>query len=334
MLTWTQIESAAVAAGWKRAGVEWRGPCPFCGGRDRAHVRPGSSANFIGSCRRCGADGIALARALVGDVGEAWPAYDDPGPSRADILRRSGFTALSCPAVARPAGRPGATTSERLGRLWAATEALTGTAGAAYLESRGLSAPWPAAVRWLPAAAARLGRLRPTLPADASGAVCYRFAAADEDDTHAVQVEAVRDDGARVLFATQGKRPSVKGSRFESGARVFVARAGGPDVHVCESVVDSLSVATAAWGAPVGAAVIAAAGTSGLSAAAVSRWPGTVTVWAQGDGPGLSGALRLCLALEGDGRTVRSDVAPAGMDWGEVAAQEADKRNALRKDAS
>ena len=123
--------------------------------------------------------------------------------------------------------------------------------------------------------------------------------------------------GARVLFATQGKRPSVKGSRFASGARVFVARAGGPDVHVCESVVDSLSVATAAWGAPVGAAVIAAAGTSGLSAAAVSRWPGTVTVWAQGDG-----------------RTVRSDVAPAGMDWGEVAAQEADKRNALRKDAS
>ena len=93
-----------------------------------------------------------------------------------------------------------------------------------------------------PAAAARLGRLRPTLPADASGAVCYRFAAADDDDTHAVQVEAVRDDGARVLFATQGKRPSVKGSRFESGARVFVARAGGPDVALCESVIGGLVV--------------------------------------------------------------------------------------------
>ena len=334
MLTWTQIESAAVAAGWKRAGVEWRGPCPFCGGRDRAHVRPGSSADFIGSCRRCGADGIALARALVGDVGEAWPASN--GPGRPALLRHSGLGGPGAPSLARATMRTGDgdMSDTRPARLWAATEALTGTAGAAYLESRGLSAPWPAAVRWLPAAAARLGRLRPTLPADASGAVCYRFAAADEDDTHAVQVEAVRDDGARVLFATQGKRPSVKGSRFESGARVFVARAGGPDVHVCESVVDSLSVATAAWGAPVGAAVIAAAGTSGLSAAAVSRWPGTVTVWAQGDGPGLSGALRLCLALEGDGRTVRSDVAPAGMDWGEVAAQEADKRNALRKDAS
>ena len=40
MLTWTQIESAAVAAGWKRAGVEWRGPCPFCGGRARPGTRP------------------------------------------------------------------------------------------------------------------------------------------------------------------------------------------------------------------------------------------------------------------------------------------------------
>ena len=239
MLTWTQIESAAVAAGWKRAGVEWRGPCPFCGGRDRAHVRPGSSANFIGSCRRCGADGIALARSLVGDVGDAWPASN--GPGRPALLRHSGRGGSGTPSLARARRTgDGDMSDTRPARLWAATEALTGTAGAAYLESRGLSAPWPAA-------AARLGRLRPTLPADASGAVCYRFAAADEDDTHAVQVEAVRDDGARVLFATHGKRPSIKGSRFESGARVFVARAGGPDVALCESV-DALAVTSSPLG--------------------------------------------------------------------------------------
>ena len=46
MLTWTQIESRRGRAGWKRAGVEWRGPCPFCGGRDRAHVRPGVGGGF------------------------------------------------------------------------------------------------------------------------------------------------------------------------------------------------------------------------------------------------------------------------------------------------
>ena len=329
MLTWTQIESAAVAAGWKRAGVEWRGPCPLCGGRDRAHVRPGSSANFIGSCRGCDIDGIALARALVGDVGEAWTAYDDPGPSRADILHRSGFTALSCPAVARPAGRPGATTSGRLGRLWAATEALTGTAGAAYLESRGLSAPWPAAVRWLPADVA--GDLRPRLPVCAAGAVCYRFAAADDDDTHAVQVEAVRDDGARVLFATQGKRPSVKGSRFEAGARVFVARAGGPDVALCESVIDALAVASSPWGAHAGAAVIASAGTSGLTASAVSGWPGAVTIFAQGDAPGVASALRLRLALEAGGRVVRCELPASGTDWADAAHDDAAERLAIEQ---
>ena len=331
MLTWTQIESAAVAAGWKRAGVEWRGPCPFCGGRDRAHVRPGSAADFIGSCRGCGADGIALARALVGDVGDAWPASN--GPGRPALLRHSGLGGPGAPSLARATMRTGDgdMSDTRPARLWAATEALTGTAGAAYLESRGLSAPWPAAVRWLPAAAARLGRLRPTLPADASGAVCYRFAAADDDDTHAVQVEAVRDDGARVLFATHGKRPSVKGSRFESGARVFVARAGGPDVALCESVIDAVSVASRSWSAS-GAAVIASAGTSGLTASAVSGWPGAVTIFAQGDAPGVASALRLRLALEAGGRVVRCELPASGTDWADAAHDDAAERLAIEQE--
>ena len=83
MLTWTQIESAAVAAGWKRAGVEWRGPCPFCGGRDRAHVRPGSSANFIGSCRGCGAAGAWAERGPAAFVEAA------AGAEGQDALARS-----------------------------------------------------------------------------------------------------------------------------------------------------------------------------------------------------------------------------------------------------
>ena len=161
---------------------------------------------------------------------------------------------------------------------------MSGTPGAAYLESRGFSAPWPAAVRWLPADVA--GDLRPRLPVCAAGAVCYRFAAGDDGDTHAIQVEAVRDDGARGLFATQGKRPSVTGSRFAAGARVFVARAGGP---------------------------------------------GRVTIWTQSDVPGLLAAARVRLALEASGRVVRCEIAPNGMDWGDVAAEDTGERIAMRE---
>ena len=329
MLTWTQIESAAGAAGWKRAGVEWRGPCPFCGGRDRAHVRPGSAADFIGSCRGCGADGIALARALVGDGGEAWSASN--GPGRPALLRHAGLGGPGAPSRARATRRTGDgdMSDTRPARLWAATEALTGTAGAAYLESRGLSAPWPAAVRWLPADVA--GDLRPRLPVCAAGAVCYRFAAADDGDTHAVQVEAVRDDGARVLFAPHGKRPSVTGSRFESGARVFVARAGGPDVALCESVIDAVSVASRS-GSASGAAVIASAGTSGLTASAVSGWPGAVTIFAQGDAPGVASALRLRLALEAGGRVVRCELPARGTDWADAAHDDAAERLVIEQE--
>ena len=36
--------------------------------------------------------------------------------------------------------------------------------------------------------------------------------------------------------------------RFAAGARVFVARAGGPDVALCESVIDALAVASSPLG--------------------------------------------------------------------------------------
>ena len=103
----------------------------------------------------------------------------------------------------------------------------------------------------------------------------------DGGTRHALQAEAVNADGARLPFATAGKRPSVRGSTFTHGARVFLARDGGPGVALCESVLDALAVVRSPWGAASGEAVIAAAGTSGLQAAAVRSWPGPVTIWAQ-----------------------------------------------------
>jgi len=44
-------QAVADSLGLRRAGSEWKGPCPICGGTDRFHVKPGRSANFLVHCR-------------------------------------------------------------------------------------------------------------------------------------------------------------------------------------------------------------------------------------------------------------------------------------------
>ena len=139
--------------------------------------------------------------------------------------------------------------------------------------------------------------------------------------------------GARLPFATAGKRPSVRGSTFTHGARVFLARDGGPGVALCESVLDALAVVRSPWGEPSGEAVIAGAGTSGLQAAAVASWPGPVTVWAQDDKPSVLRAVRLGAALHTAGRAVtiqRPADGLRGMDWADVAQMEHDEREGIQ----
>ena len=143
------------------------------------------------------------------------------------------------------------------------------------------------------------------------------FGPDDGGTLHALQVEAVNADGARIAFATAGKRASVAGSTFTHGARVFLARDGGPGVSLCESVLDALAVVGSPWGAVDGEAVIAGAGTSGLQAAAVASWPGPVTIWTHGDGPGL--------------RAVKTPTPPQGLDWADVAQQDHDERAAIQE---
>ena len=98
-----------------------------------------------------------------------------------------------------------------------------------------------------------------------------------------------------------------------------------------KSVIDALAVVRSPWGAPSGEAVIAGTGTSGLQAAAVASWPGPVTIWAHGDGPGRRAALVLRLRLETAGRAVTMTLAPHGMDWGDVAQQDYDERAAIQE---
>ena len=316
MITWPALEHAAQQAGWRRKGKAWRGPCPLCGGRkDRAWVAPGATADFVAGCN-AGCDGLELARALVPD--------SDPGPVPWRVTPRR---TTAAPQAQPPPDLPD--------RVWRASEALQAQPGAAYLARRGLAVdPWPAAVRWLSAEAARRVKLRPSLPAGAAGAILYHFAAPSVAGTcHAVQAEAVNAAGARVPFTTAGKRPSVSGSTFTHGARVFLVRDGGPGVSVCESVLDALAVGRYPWGAPDGEAVIAGAGTSGLQAAAVRSWPGPVTIWAQDDKPSVLRAVRLQAALREAGRSVTIQRPADGlrrMDWADVAHVEYDERKGIQ----
>ena len=345
MITWPALEHAAQQAGWKRTGRTWRGaPCPSCGGgtRDTAWVGPGSTAAFVAGCN-AGCNGLEVARALVPDGNPSPVVWREPRTraARADADTSQGQRSPELPAA-----------------VWRASEALQAQPGAPYLTARGLPGPWPVSVRWLPTESARRVGLHPSLPAGAAGAILYRFASPDDGGTrHALQVEAVNADGARLAFATAGKRPSVWGSTFTHGARVFLARDGGPGVALCESVLDALAVGRYPWGAPSGEAVIAGAGTSGLQAAAVRRWPGPVTIWAHGDGPGRRAALVLRLRLETAGRAVtinrqwlravrlQAALREAGravtiqrpltdglrrMDWADVAQLEYDERKGIQ----
>ena len=316
MIAWPALERAAQQAGWKRNGRTWRGaPCPSCGGgtRDTAWVGPGTTAAFVAGCN-AGCNGLEIARALVPD--------SDPSP----VVRRE-------PRTRAARGQP---SPELPAAVWRAAAALRAQPGATYLTARGLPGPWPVSVRWLAAESARSVGLHPSLPAGAAGAILYRFASPDDGGTlHALQVEAVNADGARLAFATAGKlkRPSVRGSTFTHGARVFLARDGGPGVALCESVLDALAVVRSPWGEPSGEAVIAAAGTSGLQAAAVASWPGPVTVWAQDDKPSVLRAVRLGAALHTAGRAVtiqRPADGLRGMDWADVAQLEHDERKGIQ----
>lgn len=45
------VQGIAEALGLKRAGSEYKGPCPLCGGHDRFHIKEGQSADLILLCR-------------------------------------------------------------------------------------------------------------------------------------------------------------------------------------------------------------------------------------------------------------------------------------------
>ena len=346
VVTWPEVEAALQARpGWRRAGNEWRGPCEVGGGgTDTAWWKRGDNGEPVGGCHRCGGP--------FGRAGtEAFKAHlyaVTGGPDRPPFPKSAAPTRSRAPrGDFSPSPGPNVPDSaEALSEaVWRAGVPADRTPGRRYLVERRRVWPdrerLPDSVRWLPADLA--GALRPKLPKGAAGAILYGFSDLDRarasragvgtgrksadplgssdfrgflDTVSALQVEAVRADGERVLgwrywdrdrraeVVRETKRPSVTGARFAGGARVFVARRGtvtasrvtnrpgnrpgaaepdrGPHgVHLCEGPLDALALVALERLGVVrlgGAAVVGTNGTAGFKPAACIG-SGPVTVW-------------------------------------------------------
>ncbi|MBV1929476.1 MAG: hypothetical protein KUG81_08205 [Gammaproteobacteria bacterium] len=137
----------------KRAGAEWVGPCPVCGGTDRFGINPGLG---LFSCRICsaGGDQIGLVEhvhkcdfkdALAFLVGAA-DAVIDPVKLAADKKKAAEAERERAKYAAR--AREYARKDAR--RIWRMAKPGAGTLAAEYLAGRGITfAAWPPTLRFI-----------------------------------------------------------------------------------------------------------------------------------------------------------------------------------------
>ena len=313
---------------WRRIGREWHGPCPVRGiGENTCWFAEGSRTPVRGGCRKCGGRLSSPAfrehlAAIVGDMAAASAASEQTPVARVS-------------AQTRPDPLPG--------RVWSASVALVpDSPGFRYLRARGVigpSARVPPSVRWLSLGAAVSVRCAPRLPATCAGALVYRFAGPGEAETWAVQFEPVDEAGRRLACSVRGatiKRPSVAGSSFGLGRRVFCADAGtdGKGCWLVEGPLDALAVCRLdAIGQLYrvdadgrhrvqrldGAAVFGAAGVPGGFRRRACWAPGPVVLAPDGDEPGVEAATRLSTELRLHRRGHVVSRPPCGTDWSDLA---------------
>ena len=262
--TYELDEAAARRAGAVAHGAELRMPCP-------AHD---SSAETL-----------ALRR---GRTAAVWHCHAgcDPRTVR-DALLDAGIL------VRRPGGGPhapgGTPTRDRpppwIRRVWDAAAPIEGTPAAAYLRSRGLAPPWPAALRW------DASRSRMVAP-------------------------VVRDGVLRALHATRLPGRERKAHGPVKGAAVRLAAVRDGTLAVAEGIETALAYA-ALTDTPVWAALSAA----GMRHAPLPRGLARLVIAADFDGPGLVAAEQLERRARASGIAARIALPPRHRtDWADVLA--------------
>ena len=258
-------EHAAVAAGAVRQGAELRMACP---------VHDSSPET------------LALRR---GDAAPLWHCHAgcDPADVRDALLAAGILVRRTADArVAKPAAASAATAPPRWVRTaWHAAVPIAGTPADAYLRSRGLAPPWPAALRW---DAARGRMIAPV----------------------------VRDDALLGLHATAlpGRRRRAHGPVKGGAVRLAPMRHGV--LAVAEGIETAL-----AYRALTGTPTWAALSSAGMRNAPLPQGLRQLVVAADFDGAGLAAAEHLERRAVETGITVRIDLPERHRtDWADVLA--------------
>lgn len=241
------LYQAAVSGGakLKRAGQEWVGPCPACGGTDRFGVNPKKNV-FI--CRNtAGGDVIAMTQHIYSCdfikaceilTGEPSPKGESRGltPEELEAIeQRRQDAARKAEERAAERAKDREERKASAGEAWRGTKALAGTLGEAYLLDRGIPVPpmgWPIDIRFHPALDYELAHGVGLLPA-----IVARVLGVDGNAIAVWQIYLDPKGGK-----AKGIPNEKVGRGFAGGGAV---RIGGVGPHI--GVAEGLETALAVW---------------------------------------------------------------------------------------
>ena len=276
----------------KKAGGEWVGPCPRCGGRDRFAI---NARKQIFNCRRCCVGGDAIA--FVGFVnGSSFPEavalindelskFTDKSDGKQAATRRVAHDERTAAAL----------------RIWAETSNRRETLLEDYLASRKISFPSVASLRFHP------GLKHP------SGSHWPAMVALVTDGESGKPVAIHRTYLAR---NGKGKAPVEPQKMMLGPTRGGAVRLSEPGetLAIGEGLESCLS-AMQATGIPTWAAL----STSGLKTLSLPADVRDVIVLADGDDAGERAAQQAAGRWKNEGRRVRIARPPRGMDFNDIA---------------
>ena len=302
----------------RRAGQEWRGPCPSCGGTDRFRV---NRKGFF--CRCCCPDGRAGAdamRRIVESAGFDWPQGRRNGATR-PVTRR---TAPNGPRPSPEPEKPAPGRDLRAVKLWEASEDPHDSPALQYLCVVRLiwppDEPLPGSARWLPREA--LGSLTP--PPNTAGCVAFAYRGRI-GEVGMVKLEALTAAGRLTVPRWRRNVGKLSGLRFETPDH------GGGSLHVCEGELSGLAVGVQCAALGEGLAV-ALGGSSGDASACWDSEGRSVVIHCDRDRAGRVAARKLRRALNRN-VTIPDNVLPGcdGVDPADVLAGEVGERFAIQE---